>query len=165
VILWIRINREDLLNNTIAYCSPLQTQVINGSYHATKSEDGCTHFTRLAVAALLLPLPNLTTVWNHKSIDSATFKLSAMPLDLSIHLSTCRMEQDLSSFIKIFFKIQRPLQLQRKNNADEKCDRACFFTKKIPHYVLLFVIGKTRSYFVTSNDEKLDDLEVSTKYC
>merc|ERR1711997_543013 len=52
-------------------------------YHATKSEDGCTHFTRLAVAALLLPLPNLTTVWNHNSIDSATFKLSAMPLDLS----------------------------------------------------------------------------------
>jgi hypothetical protein len=61
----------------------LQTQVINGSYHATKSEDGFTHFTRLAVAALLLPLPNLTTVWNHNSIDSATFKLSAMPLDLS----------------------------------------------------------------------------------
>jgi len=101
----------------------------------------------------------------HNSIDSATFKLSAMPLDQWIHLSTCRMEQDLSSFIKIFFKIQRPLQLQRKNNADEKCDRACFFTKKIPHYVLLFVIGKTRSYFVSSNDEKLDDLEVSTKYC
>ena len=118
---------------------PLQTQVINGSYHATKSEDGCTHFTRLAVAALLLPLPNLTTIWNHNSIDSATFKLSAMPLDLSIHLSTCRMEQDLSSFIKIFFKIQRPLQLQRKNNADEKCDRACFFTKKslIMFYCLL----------------------------
>jgi len=63
--------------------TPIQTQVINGSYHATKSEDGCTHFTRLAVAALLLPLPNLTTVWNHNSIDSATFKLSAMPLDLS----------------------------------------------------------------------------------
>merc|ERR1712088_846506 len=26
---------------------------------------------------------NLTTFWNHNSIDSATFKLSAMPLDLS----------------------------------------------------------------------------------
>jgi len=68
------------------------------------------------------------------------------------------MEQDLSSFIKIFFKIKRPLQLQRKNHTDEKCDRACFFTK-IPHYVLLFIIGKTRSYFVTSDDEKLDDLK------
>merc|ERR1712113_373134 len=58
VILWIRINREDLLNNCYRYCSPLPTQVMNSSYHATKSEDGCTHFTRLAVAALLL-LPNL----------------------------------------------------------------------------------------------------------
>lgn len=125
----------------------LQTQVINGSYHATKSEDGCTHFTRLAVAALLLPLPNLTTVWNHNSIDSATFKLSAMPRNLSIHLSTCRMEQDLSSFIKIFFKIQRPLQLQRKNNADEKCDRACFFTKKNPSLCSTVCYWKNKKLF------------------
>jgi len=33
------------------------------------------------------------------------------------------------------------------------------FLQKIPHYVLLFIIGKTRSYFVTSDDEKLDDLK------
>merc|ERR1712072_955819 len=51
VILWIRINREDLLNNCYRYCSPLPTQVMNSSYHATRSEDGCTHFTRLAAAA------------------------------------------------------------------------------------------------------------------
>merc|ERR1711881_698695 len=79
VILRIRINREDLLHGHFRYCSPLQTQVINSSYHATKSEDGCTHFTRLAVAALLLPLPKLTTILNNNSINSATFILSAMP--------------------------------------------------------------------------------------
>lgn len=164
MILWIRINREDLLNNTIAYCSPLQTQVINGSYHATKSEDGCTHFTRLAVAALLLPLPNLTTIWNHNSIDSATFKLSAMPLDLSIHLSTCRMEQDLSSFIKIFFKIKRPLQLQRKNHTDEKCDRACFFTKN-PSLCSTVYYWKNKKLFCYFRWWKTWWSEVSTKYC
>jgi hypothetical protein len=63
--------------------TPSNTSNQRLKYHATKSGDGCTHFTRLAVAALLLLLPNLTTVWNHNSIDSATFKLSAMPLDLS----------------------------------------------------------------------------------
>merc|ERR1739848_976654 len=147
--------------------TPSKTQVINGS-NITRLNPKMAAHTSLGLLLLLCCCRRcqiLQPFWNHNSIDSATFKLSAMPLDLSIHLSTCRMEQDLSSFIKIFFKIQRPLQLQRKNNADEKCDRACFFTKKIPHYVLLFVIGKTRSYFVASNDEKLDDLEVSTKYC
>jgi hypothetical protein len=136
-------------------------------YHATKSEDGCTHFTRLAVAALLLPLlPNLTTVWNHNSIDSATFKLSAMPLDLSGFIfRRVAWSRTYHLSLKFSSKFNAPFSFNGKIMPTKNCDRACFFTKKIPHYVLLFVIGKTRSYFVTSNDEKLDDLEVSTKYC
>jgi len=163
VILWIRINGEDLLNNTIAYCSPLQTQVINGSYHATKSEDGCTHFTRLAVAALLLPLPKLTTIWNNNSINSATFILSAMPgsFDSSFDVSHAAR---LIIFYQIIFKINAPFSFNGKIIPTKNVIELAFL-QKIPHYVLLFVIGKTRSYFVSSNDEKLDDLEVSTKYC
>jgi len=163
VILWIRINWEDLLNNCYRYCSPLPTQVMNSSYHATKSEDGCTHFTRLAVAALLLLLPNLTTIWNHNSVDSATFIMSAMPgsFDSSFDVSHWAGH---NIFYKNLLQNQRPLQLQRKNNNDENVIELAFLHNKslIMFYCLLLDNKKLFCYF---RWWKTWWSEVSTKYC
>jgi hypothetical protein len=146
--------------------TPSNTSNQRLKYHATKSEDGCTHFTRLAVAALLLPLPNLTTVWNHNSIDSATFKLSAMPLDLSGFIfRRVAWSRTYHLSLKFSSKFNAPFSFNGKIMPTKNVIELAFLQKKslIMFYCLL--LGKTRSYFVSSNDEKLDDLEVSTKYC
>lgn len=149
---------------TFAYCSPLQTQVINSSYHATKSEDGCTHFTRLAVAALLLLLPKLTTIWNHNSIDSATFILSAMPgsFDSSFDVSHAAR---LIIFIKIIFKIKAPFSFNGKIIPTKNVIELAFLQKKslILFYCLLLDVNK--KLFCYFRWWKTWWSEVSTKYC
>merc|ERR1711936_19067 len=60
------------------------------------------------------------------SVDNRDAR-SLVNMGLSIYLSTHRIEQDSSSFIKICFKIKPPFsQLRRKRQNDKKCDRACF---------------------------------------
>lgn len=163
MILWIRINREDLLNNCYRYCSPLPTQVMNSSYHATKSEDGCTHFTRLAVAALLLLLPNLTTIWNHNSVDSATFIMSAMPGSFDSSFDVSHWAGHII-FYKFYFKINAPFSFNGKIITTKNVIELAFLHNKslIMFYCLLLDNKKLFCYF---RWWKTWWSEVSTKYC
>merc|ERR1739848_959406 len=148
--------------------TPSKTQVINGS-NITRLNPKMAAHTSLGLLLLLCCCRRcqiLQPFWNHNSIDSATFKLSAMPLDLSGFIfRRVAWSRTYHLSLKFSSKFNAPFSFNGKIMPTKNVIELAFFTKKIPHYVLLFVIGKTRSYFVSSNDEKLDDLEVSTKYC
>jgi len=87
--------RRSAQQTTLAYCSPLQTQIINSSIHATTFRRGL-RTSLWPVAASLPLLPILTTIWNHPLLSFRP-RLSLMRyLDLRIHFSTCRIKQDSS---------------------------------------------------------------------
>jgi hypothetical protein len=107
----------------------------------------------------------LQPFWNHNSIDSATFKLSAMPLDLSGFIfRRVAWSRTYHLSLKFSSKFNAPFSFNGKIMPTKNVIELAFLQKSLIMFYCL-LLGKTRSYFVSSNDEKLDDLEVSTKYC
>jgi len=69
------------------------------------------------------------------------------------------MQQDLSTFIKIIFKINAPFSFNGKIIPTKNVIELAFLQKNPSFCSTVYYWMIARSYFVTSDDEKLDDLK------